>query len=61
MVPPHDIPDGKKPMVENAGAPLQNTGKTASKDTSLGIRTTRPFAAERTERVVASTPVEICA
>jgi hypothetical protein len=60
MVPPHDIPDGKKPMVENAGRLLQSFGNTASKATSLGTRTIRPVAAERTERVGASTSVETC-
>jgi len=38
-VPPQDIPDGKKPMVENAGFPLQSFGNTASKTTSFGMRT----------------------
>jgi hypothetical protein len=59
-VPPQDIPDGKKPMVETAGFPLQNFGNTALKTTSFGMRTVRPVAPERTERAGASISVEIC-
>jgi hypothetical protein len=59
-VPPQDIPDGKKPMVENAGFPLQSFGNIASKTTSFGMRTIRPVAPERTERTGASISVETC-
>jgi hypothetical protein len=58
MVPPHDIPDGKKPIVKNAGRLLQSVGSTASNATSFGMWITRPVAPERMERTGASTPVE---
>src|SRR5262245_5549688 len=60
MVPPHDIPVGKKPMADNAGRLLQSSGKIASKTTSSGIRSVRPVAPERTDRARASTSVETC-
>ena len=59
IVPPHDIPVGKKLMVENAGRSLQRLGKTASKTTSSGTRKIFPVEPERSERAPASICVAI--
>src|SRR6185295_13867855 len=60
MVPPHDMPDAKKRMVEPAGRWLQRAASVASKVTSFGTRTTRPVNPERMKRPGASTSVTIC-
>src|SRR5258707_5812533 len=57
MVPPHDIPDGKKSIDRPALRSAHRDARYVSTTTSAGKRITRPVTPQRNDRVSASDAV----